>query len=223
MINGAQAAEEEFIRKEEAERKHFEAFEREHEARASRSERDVAEARRVRRVAREQEIFPHARRDVRRGLNRLIVASWGESLTFDEAVHLVHDADQQPGLQQQFEQRRGFRLALGDAVVALGGQPARGASFGARCLSWARSLRRLASGAHGGDAYASCARATERARSDYDDVLRLRLPSDVRLNIERQRAQIELDVGKLRLLRWGVNKPAAPEDTGAPSAQSSLP
>lgn len=222
MINRAQAAEEEFIRNEEAERTHFEALELEHAARAARSEREVEEARRVRRAARDEEIFPHARRDVRRGLNRLIIASWGESLTLNEAMRLVRDADQQRGLDEHLEQRRAFRLALGDAVAAWGGLPARNASFGARCLSWARSVRRLASGAHGGDAYAACARATERARSQYDGVLRLRLPPDMRLNIERQRAQVELDAGKLRRLRWGVNKPAAPDDGDSRRPQSSL-
>ena len=223
MTNRAQAAEEEYIRNEETERKHFEGLELEHAARAARSEREVAEARQVRRAARNEEILPNARRYARRGLNRLIVASWGESLTLDEAMRLVHDEDQQRCLEQHLEQRRAFRLALGDAVVAWGGLPARGASFGARCLSWARSLRRLASGAHGGDAYAACARATERARSEYVGVLRLSLPLDLRLSLERQRAQVELDAGKLRRLRWGVNKLTAPDDSATPRAQSSLP
>lgn len=222
MIDRAQAAEEQFIRNEEAERRHFETLELAADAaRIARSEREVAEARRVRRAARE-EIFPHARRDVRRGLNRLIVASWGESLTLDEAMRFVHDGDQQRGLEQHLEQRRAFRLALGDAVAAWGGLPAHSASFGARCLSWARSLRRLAGGAHGGDAYAACARATELARSECDGVLRLSLPPDLRLSIERQRAQLELDAGKLRRLRWGVNKPAASDDEDARRPPSSL-
>jgi hypothetical protein len=223
MINRAQAAEEEYIRNEEAERRHFEGLELEIAAQAARSQQGIAEARRVQRAAREEQISPHARRDARRGLNRLIVASWGESLALGEAMRLVHDAGQQRGLEQHLEQRRAFRLALGDAVIARGGRPAKGASFGAGCLSWGRSVRRLASDAHPGDAYAACARATERARGEYDDVLRLSLPLDLRLIIEQQRSQLELDAGKLRRLRWGVNKPAAPDDSGAPRARSSLP
>jgi uncharacterized protein (TIGR02284 family) len=223
MVTRAQAAEEEFIRNEEAERKHFDALELEHAARAARSERELEEARRARRAARDEETFPHARRDVRRGLNRLIVASWGESLALDEAMRLVHDADQQRDLERHLEQRRAFRLALGDAVAAWGGLPARNASFGARCSSWVRSLRRLASGAHGGDAYAACARATERARSEYDGVLRLKLPTDLRRSIERQRAQVELDAGKLRRLRWGVNKRPPSDDGDGRRPRSSFP
>lgn len=215
MFNRAQAAEEEFIRNEEAERRHFEALKLEHAARATHAEREVADARRVRRAARSEEMFPGARRDVRRGLNRLIVASWGESLTLDEAMRFEHDADQQRGIEQHLEQRRAFRLALGDAVATRRGLPAEGASFAARCLSWARSLRRLASGAHAGDAYAACSRATERTRSEYDGVLLLSLPPDLRLSIERQRAQLDLDAGKLRRLRWGVNKPVALHDGDA--------
>jgi hypothetical protein len=223
MTKRAQAAEDEFIRTEEAERKHFEELELKQAARAAHSEREVAEARRVRRTALDEEIFPHARRDARRSLNRLIVASWGESLTLDEAMRVVNDTDQRRSLDQHLEQRRAFRLTLGEAVVAGGGVPARGASFGARGLSWARSLRRLASGAHGGDAYAACARAMERARSEYDGVLRLRLPLEMRRSVERQRAQGELDAERLRRLRWGTNKPAASDASAPPRAQSSLP
>jgi hypothetical protein len=223
MTNRAQAAEDEYIRNEEAERKHFEELKLKQATQAADSEREVAEARRVRRAALDEEIFPHARRDARRGLNRLIVASWGESLTLDEAMRVTHDTDQRRSLDQLLDQRRAFRRTLGDAVVAGGDLPARGASFGARCLSWARSLRRLASGAHGGDAYAACARAMERSRSEYDGVLHLKLPLDMRRSVEGQRVHVELDAGRLRRLRWGENEPTASDAGDPPRAPSSSP
>jgi len=223
MTNWAKAAEDEYIRNEEAERKHFQGLELERASRAARSEREVAEARQVRRAALDTEIFPRARRDTRRHLNRLIVASWGETLALDEAMHLVQGADQRRGLERHLERSRVFRLTLGDALIAWGGLPAKGASFGARCLSWARSARRIASGPHGGDAYAACARATQRSRREYDRVLGLRLPLDLRRSIEGQRAQVELDAAKLRRLRWEANKPAASDASDAPHDQSSLP
>jgi hypothetical protein len=138
-------------------------------------------------------------------------------------MRVTHDTDQRRSLDQLLDQRRAFRRTLGDAVVAGGDLPARGASFGARCLSWARSLRRLAIRAHGGDAYAACARAMERSRSEYDGVLRLKLPLDMRRSVEGQRVHVELDAGRLRRLRWGENEPTASDAGDPPRAPSSLP
>lgn len=200
----AHAAEDEYFRNEEAERRRFESLELEHAVRTAQAARDEGEERSIRRVARSSEIHGHARRDALRRLNRLIVAGWGESLALAEAQRVLPEPDEQRRLARLLERRRTFRLELGKAVVACGGVPAQRASIAAHCLAWARSLRRLVSGPHGGDAYAACARAVERSADAYVRVLGSSLPDEVRSSVERQQAEVELDGGHLRRLRWGA-------------------
>ena len=206
----AHAAEEEYFRTQEAERRREEAWQLEQSGRAEQAQREALDARRLRQAARSADAVPNARRDARRGLNRLIVAGWGESIAFDEALRIVQAPDRQRSLQQQAERRRIFRRDLSGAIVAFGGVPAKRASLRARGLAWARGLRRLVTGPHGGDAYAACADAAERATDEYSRVLRFGLPSDVRFGIERQHAEVELDSRELRRLRWGASPTPPP-------------
>jgi hypothetical protein len=209
-------AEDEYFRNQESERRQDDAWERQRTARTVQSDREALEARRARQAARgAEDSVPHARRDARRGLNRLIVAGWGELLALEEAIRIVPAADRRGSLPEKAARRRVFRQDLSAAVVALGGVPANGASVGARSRSWARDLRRLVAGPHGGDAYAACARAAESATNEYTRVLRSGLPNDVRFGVERQHAEIDLDCRELRRLRWGGSPAsAAPHDDG---------
>lgn len=207
-------AEDEYFRNQEADRRQDEAWERQRAARTAQAEREALEARRGRQAARgADESLPQARREARQGLNRLIVAGWGESLALEEAIRIVPVADRRGSLPEKAARRRVFRQDLSAAVVALGGVPANGASVAARSRSWARNLRRLVAGPHGGDAYAACARAAENATSEYTRVLRSGLPNDVRFGVERQHAEIDLDCRELRRLRWGATPAlAGPRD-----------
>jgi hypothetical protein len=200
----AHAAEEEYFRNQEEERRRDDALELQQTARLAQTDREDSEARRARQATRDAAITPNARRDTRRGLNRLIVAGWGEMVALEEAIRIVPGPDQQGNLRQKLERRRLFRGDVSAAVVALGGVPAKRASLRARGLAWGRGLRRLLIGAHGGDAYAACAHAADRATSEYSRVLRFGLPSDVRFGIERQYAEVELDCRELHRLRWGA-------------------
>lgn len=195
----AHAAEDEYFRNQEAERRQDDAWELQ---RIARAEHEELETRRVQQAARAAAITPHAQRDTRRGLNRLIVAGYGELLALDEALRIVPDSSAQRSLREKAERRRVFGRDLGRAVVILGGVPAKRASLRAQGMAWARSLRRLLAGPHGGDAYAACAHAAERTSSEYSRVLRLGLPDDVRFGVGHQYAEVELDCRELRRLRW---------------------
>ena len=216
----AHAAEEEYFRDQEAERRRDEALELQRTAHVEQAEREGLEARRKRQTARAAAITPNARRDAWRGLNRLIVAGWGEIVALEEALRIVPAPDHQGSLRQKAARRRLFGRDLSAAVVALGGVPAKRASLHARGLAWGRSLRRLVSGPHGGDVYAACADAADRATSEYWRVLRLGLPSDLRFGTERQHAEVELDGRELRRLRWGARPAqlsfASPFPVGVP-------
>lgn len=218
----ARAGEDEYFRKEEAERRHFETLELEHAARVAQTARDEGEARGVRQAARSDEINDPTRRETLRRLNRLIVAGWGESLTLAEALRVGPAPSEQRFLERLLGSRTTFRSELGSAVVACGGVPAQGASMGAHCLAWGRSVRRLLSGPHGGDAFAACASAAERTAAAYVRVLGSYLPAQVRSGVERQRAEVELDGGNLRRLRWGVPTRAV-SDAPEAGAAASLP
>jgi hypothetical protein len=199
------ASEDEYIRDQEAQQLRDQALAVQQVARTERAKRDDSEARRVRQAARAAESSPSARRAARRGLNRLIVAGCGEIVALDEAVGIMADPDRQSDLRQKADLRRVFQRDLSRAVVALGGVPAKGASLRARGLAWGRSLRRLVTGPHGGDAYAACALAAETASGQYSGVLRLSLSADLRLDVERQLVDVNLDWADLRRMRWGAS------------------
>lgn len=201
-IDRAHAAEDEYFRKQEAERRQDDARELQRVPRAERAEQEELEALRVRQAAPAAAMTPRAQRDTRRGLNRLIVAGCGELLVLGEGARLVPGSSAQRSLRDKAERRRVFGHDLGSAVVTLGGVPAKRASLRALGMAWARSLRRLLAGPHRGDAYAACARAAERTSREYSRVLRLGLPDDVRFGLEQQHAEVELDCRELRRLRW---------------------
>lgn len=210
MTQRVHSAEDEYFRTQEAEQRQDEAWQRQRTAQAEQAE---LEAGRVRHATGNADSRPHTRRDARRGLNRLIVAGWDEILALEDAIQVVPAADRRGSLPEKAARRRVFRQDLSAAVVALGGVPANGASLTARGRAWARDLRRLLAGPHGGDAYAACSRAAENAADQYTRVLRSGLPDDVRFGIERQHAEVELDSRELRRLRWGAGPaPAAPRN-----------
>lgn len=139
-----------------------------------------------------------------RRLNRLIVAGYAEVMTLSAAARIVESKEGSLRLTRRAQRRGVFRQHLDDAVVTLGGVPAKRAAWSAFAAAWARGLRRLLAGVHEGDAYAACARATERTTSEYARALERALPSDVRLGLEREQAEIQLDGRELRRLRWGA-------------------
>jgi uncharacterized protein (TIGR02284 family) len=149
-------------------------------------------------------------RAVRAALNRLIVAGRDEALALDTAARIVQEADRRRRLLHQALRRVVFQHDLGAAVVALGGTPAKAASYRARIGDLARAIRRLLAGPHEGDAYATCARATENTSGVYARVLRTQLPADVRFGIEREFSEIEWDRRELGRLRFGARPTASP-------------
>ncbi len=144
-------------------------------------------------------------RAARSALNRLIVAGRGEIMVLDVGARIVDGTERRARLRQQIERRLVFQRDLANAVTALGGVPATHATSAARIAGVARGVRRLMAGPHEGDAYAACARATERTASAYSQALRLELPADVRFGVEQQDAEVEWDRSELRRLRWGAS------------------
>ena len=144
-------------------------------------------------------------RAIRSALNRLIIAGRNEIITLEEAARVVDGAERRSRLRQQAKRRAIFRRDLALALNALGGVPAQHASGMARLAVGARRIRRLLMGPHDGDAYALCARATERTATAYAKALKLTLPADVRFGVESQYDEIEWDRGELRRLRWGAS------------------
>jgi hypothetical protein len=217
----AQAAEEEYFRNQEAERREDDVWSRQRAALEAQVERHRAEASRSRRAAPGEDEPRASQRAVWRGLNRLIVAGWDECLVFDEAIRLVA----QPGqgsLRQKVERRRVFRRDLSAAVATLGGVSARGGSPGARCRAWLRGGLRLLTGPHEGDAYSVCFRAAENAAAEYSRVLGLGLPADVRFGVERQYAEVTLDCQELRRRRWGASAGPATVRDADPGSQAAV-
>lgn len=198
----ARAAEDEYFRAQEADRQREAAWDAQRISRTEQADQEEIEASRVPKAARSATLTPQGSRDARRGLNRLIVAGFGELLALEEATRLVPNLDRQRRLEQKAERRRGFLRDLGSAVVALGGVSPKQASLFARGAAWARRLRRVATGPHQGDAYAVCARVSERTANAYTRALRLSLADDVRFGIEHQYVELGLDCVELRRLRW---------------------
>jgi uncharacterized protein (TIGR02284 family) len=153
---------------------------------------------------------------VRAALNRLIVAGRDEALALDTAARIVQGTEHRRRLLHQALRRVVFQHDLGAAVVALGGTPAKAASYRARVGDLARAIRRLLAGPHEGDAYATCARATEKTCSAYARVLRSKLPADVRFGIERELSEIECDRRELGRLRFGARPTASPTRDAGP-------
>jgi hypothetical protein len=198
----AHAAEDQYFRDQEADREREAGWELQRVACAERARQEEIEARLARQAAHAATLAPHASRDARRGLNRLVVAGFGELLALEEAARSVPSLGGQLRLKQKAERRRVFLSDLSRAVVALGGVPAKRASLFALGAAGARGLRRLLTGPHQGDAYAACSKASARTVSKYPRALRLSLAEDVRFGVERQYAELGADSVELRRLRW---------------------
>ena len=156
-------------------------------------------------------------------LNRIMLACRDEVIPLDSAARLMEGSERKLRLLRQSQRRTVFLRDLGAAVIALGGVPASGASSRARLLGELRGIRALLAGYHSGDAYAACARATENTASAYFAALQSELPADIRFGLERQYAEIEVDRGELRRLRWGASPTAMAGDRAKQLEDKSVP
>ena len=143
-------------------------------------------------------------------LNRLIVAGLDEGLTLEAAALVIRGNDRRRRLLHQALRRGVFQNDLGNAITALGGTPVRNASYRAKMGGAARRFRQFLTGGHEGDAYAACARATEKTSEVYTRALSSTLPGDVRFGVEREFAEIEWDRAELGRLRFGAPLAASP-------------
>lgn len=141
---------------------------------------------------------------MRAELNRIIVAAYDEGIALNDAARCVDGEERRHGLLGQAVRRVALQRDLATDVVALGGIPARSASLGARGRSWQRAFTRLLAGAHQGDAYDCCLKATQRTSEAYSRVLGSPLKDPMRQRLERERSEVDRDYDKLRRLRWGA-------------------
>lgn len=148
-------------------------------------------------------------RRARRNLNRLIVSSYDETLSLDEASGSLRDPERRGWLNSRRLRRLSFRRDLAAAVVNLGGAPACGPSLVARYCSGVRRLRQWLSRGDEADVYGVCARAAEKSVLAYARTLTVELPDDISLDLARHYEEIEADRIELRRLRWAA-EPADP-------------
>jgi len=141
----------------------------------------------------------------RRALNRLLVDSYDETLALTEAADLMREPARALWLRARASRRKTFRRDLCAGVKSFDGTPADGPSLAARYWSMLRRFRTSLTGAHAGDAYAACARATAKSVLGYGDTLGLELPDDVRFGLQIQYEELEADRVELRRLRWGAD------------------
>jgi uncharacterized protein (TIGR02284 family) len=152
-----------------------------------------------------------------------MVACRDEVIPLDSAALSLEGSERKRRLRRQSQRRTVFLRDLGTAVIALGGVPANQASTRARLLSELRSVRAVLAGYHLGDAYAACARATEKTEEAYWTALQSELPADVRFGLERQYAEIEVDRDELRRLRWGASPTPMADDLAKQLEDKSVP
>jgi uncharacterized protein (TIGR02284 family) len=158
-----------------------------------------------------------------RALNRLTLACLDEQVALEPAARHM-GGERAVRLRQQATRRAAFVQDLSAAVVALGGVPRRGASYGAHLAAVFRGVRELATDTNQGDDYAACAAASAKTANAYVETLRLDLPDAARIDIERQYADIDFDNTDLRRMRWGASTSrvattdGAASDTSAPAA-----
>ena len=143
-------------------------------------------------------------------LNRLLRVSRNEVVVLHAAIGIIDGAERRSRLREQVKRRAIFQRDISAAVVALGGVPTGSASPFARLTAAARGVRERLIGPHEGDAYAACARATEKTAAAYAKALTGALPADVRFGVEQQYAEIECDRSELRRLRWGASPSPLP-------------
>lgn len=153
-------------------------------------------------------------RAVSSALNRLIIAGRSEIMVLAAAARIVHGAERRGRLRAQVERRIVFQHDLAAGVTALGGVPATHASSGTWLAVRGRRVRQVLIGPHEGDAYAACARSTEKTATAYAKVLTLGLPPDVEFGVASQYAEVEWDRRELRRLRWGASLAPVPGQSG---------
>jgi uncharacterized protein (TIGR02284 family) len=148
-------------------------------------------------------------RTVSRALNRASVACQNEVTALEPAARRM-GGERGARLRLQSARRAAFVQDLAKGVVALGGVPATGPSFGARLSAVLRRVRELATGPHQGNHYIACEDATARTANAYSRALGLKLPSDVHFGVERQFAEVDFDRKELHWLVFGGELSQAP-------------
>lgn len=143
-------------------------------------------------------------------LNRLVVANLDESLVLGAAALVMQASQSRRRLSHQVLRRGVFEGDLSKAITALGGTPTRKGSYRAKVTATARRIRQILVGGHEGDAYAACARATEKTSAAYTRTLRSTLPADVRFGVEQELREIQLDHLELVRLRFGARPSSSP-------------
>ena len=149
-------------------------------------------------------------------LNRLVVADLDEGLVLGAAALVVQGSEARRRLLHQVLRRGVFEGDLSTAITALGGRPTRKGSYRAKVTAAARRIRQILVGGHEGDAYAACARATERTSAAYTRALRLELPADVRFGVEQELFEIQRDRLELGRLRFGARPASSPVGSARP-------
>jgi hypothetical protein len=152
------------------------------------------------------QVSPRATRAV---LNRLLLACRSEERALGRAASGFL-GERRARLRLQEARRLTFQDDLCAGIIALGGRPKTGRSFSARLLAAVGGIRERISGARTENAYAACARATERTERAYAKALRVALPTDVHFGVERQHAEVDFDRKELRWLRHGGTLGRAP-------------
>jgi uncharacterized protein (TIGR02284 family) len=148
-------------------------------------------------------------RTVSRALNRLSIACQNEVTALEPAARRM-GGERGARLRLQSARRATFVQDLAKGVIALGGVPALGPSYGARMSAALRRVRELATGPHQGNHYIACEHAAEKTANAYARVLRSKLPGDVQFGVERQFAEVEFDRKEMHWLVFGGEPNEAP-------------
>lgn len=154
----------------------------------------------------------------RTALNRVIGRCSDEIAALNEAAGVCRGGERAVQFQQRAQGRAKSIEALRAGVVALGGVPSEGGSYTEKVSSSWRAFKRLFTGPHAGDVYAVCARAAAKTSAAYATALEVELPSDLRLRLERQHRDVEVDYRQLRRLRWGAS-PYTPAERDSAAAE----
>jgi hypothetical protein len=148
-------------------------------------------------------------RTVSRALNRASLACQDELTALEPAARRM-GGERGARLRLQSARRTAFARDLAAGVVALGGIPVAGPSYGARLSAALRRVRELVTGPHHGNHYIACEHAAERTANAFSRALDLKLPSDVHFGVERQFAEADFDQKELHWLVFGGELSHAP-------------
>jgi uncharacterized protein (TIGR02284 family) len=149
-------------------------------------------------------------------LNRLLVVCRMEERALGRAASGLL-GERKARLRVQEARRLTFQDDLCAGILALGGRPRTGRSMSARLsAAWSRVRERLYA-VQTENPYAACSRATERTERAYAKALRVALPPDVHVGVERQHTEIEFDRKELRWLRHGGSLGPFPGASVSPS------